>query len=94
MPNELKLNDHKTTEVLKVDIGGKIYSIPLGTSLKVKEYRKLKKIGNDEEGMFDFLAKYLGKEVVEDLSIQDITTIFNAWAEATKEASGMSLGES
>ena len=94
MPNELKINDHKTIEVLKVDIEGMTYSIPLGTSLKVKEYRKLKKIGNDEEGMFDFLAKYLGKEVVEELSLQDITAIFNAWAAATKEASGMSLGES
>ena len=94
MPTELKLNDHKTVEVLKVDIGGNTYSIPLGSSLSVKEYRKLKKIGNDEEGMFDFLAGYLGKEVVEDLSLGDITMIFNAWTKATQEASGLTPGES
>ena len=94
MPTELKLNDHKKTEALKVDIGGKTYSIPLGSSLSVKEYRKLKKIGNDEEGMFDFLAGYLGKDVVEELSLGDITTIFQAWTKATQEASGLTPGES
>jgi len=94
MPKNLNLNDHKQTEVLKVDIGDKTYNIPLGTSLKVKEFRKLKKIGNNEEGMFDFLAQYLGKDVVEELTMAEITTIFNAWSDATKEASGMTVGES
>ena len=95
MPKELKLNDHKTVEVLSVDIDGKKYNIPLGTSLKVKEYRKLKKIkGDDDEGMFSFLASYIGKDVVEELTIDEIRLIFNAWAAATQEAGGISVGES
>jgi hypothetical protein len=94
MPNVLNLNDHKETEVLSVKIGDKTYSIPLGNHLKVKDYKKLKKVGNNEEEMFDFLAQYLGQDVVEDLTIADMTAIFTAWSEATQKASGLKPGES
>ena len=43
MPTEIKWN----TEVIKVKIEGKEYSVPLASSLKVKEVRALIKLGRN-----------------------------------------------
>ena len=85
---ELTLN-RKELEVLKVNIEGESYSIPLGTSLKRKDLAKLK---TDDEVM-KFFEKYLGKELMDDLSIGEIKQIIDAWSEATKKAGGVTLGE-
>ena len=86
---EFTLN-RKKTEVLKVNIEGKTYSIPLGTSLKRKE---LKDLANEDAAM-EFLEKYLTKEVMDDLNIGELKQIIDAWSKATEEASGESLGKS
>jgi len=86
---ELTLN-RKEVEVLKVNIEGKSYSIPLGTSLKRKE---LQNLGN-EEAVMEFLEKYLTKEVMDDLNVGELKQIIDAWSKATEEASGVSLGKS
>ena len=85
---ELTLN-RKELEVLKVNIEDKSYSIPLGTSLKRAELAKLK----SEEKVMKFFEKYLGKELMEDLSIGEIKQIIDAWSEATKKSGGVTLGE-
>lgn len=85
---ELTLN-RKELEVLKVNIEDKSYSIPLGTSLKRAELAKLK----SEEEVMKFFEKYLGKELMEDLSIGEIKQIIDAWSEATKKSGGVTLGE-
>ena len=86
---ELNLT-RKEIEVLKVNIEGESYSIPLGTSLKRKDLAKLKT--NDE--VMKFFEKYLGKDLMEDLTIGEIKAIITAWSKATEEASGVKLGES
>lgn len=85
---ELTLN-RKELEVLKVNIEDKSYSIPLGTSLKRSELAKLK----TEDEVMKFFEKYLGKELLDDLSIGEIKQIIDAWSEATKKAGGVTLGE-
>lgn len=85
---ELTLN-RKALEVLKVNIEDKSYSIPLGTSLKRSELAKLK----TEDEVMKFFEKYLGKELMDDLSIGEIKQIIDAWSEATKKAGGVTLGE-
>lgn len=85
---ELTLN-RKELEVLKVNIEDKSYSIPLGTSLKRSELAKLK----TEDEVMKFFEKYLGKELIDDLSIGEIKQIIDAWSEATKKAGGVTLGE-
>ena len=85
---ELTLN-RKELEVLKVNIEDKSYSIPLGTSLKRAELAKLE----SEEEVMKFFEKYLGKELMEDLSIGEIKQIIDAWSEATKKSGGVTLGE-
>lgn len=85
---EITLN-RKEVEVLKVNIEDKSYSIPLGTSLKRSELAKLK----TEDEVMKFFEKYLGKELMDDLSIGEIKQIIDAWSEATKKAGGVTLGE-
>ena len=85
---ELNLT-RKEIEVLKVNIEDKSYSIPLGTSLKRSELAKLK----TEDEVMKFFEKYLGKELMDDLSVGEIKQIIDAWSEATKKAGGVTLGE-
>lgn len=85
---EITLN-RKEIEVLKVNIEGKSYSIPLGTSLKRKELQGL----GDEDAVMQFLAKYLGEDVLDDLNVGELKQIIDAWSKATEEASGVSLGK-
>lgn len=85
---ELTLN-RKELEVLKVNIEDKSYTIPLGTSLKRSELAKLK----TEDEVMKFFENYLGKELMDDLSIGEIKQIIDAWSEATKKSGGVTLGE-
>lgn len=85
---ELNLN-RKEVEVLTVNIEGKSYNIPLGTSLKRKELAKL----TDEKEVMKFFEKYLGKDLMDDLSIGELKQIIEAWSEATQKVSGVKLGE-
>lgn len=86
---ELTLN-RKEIEVLTVNIEGKSYNIPLGTSLKRKEIAKLSK----ESEVLKFFEEHLGKELMDDLSIGELKQIVDAWTKATQDASGVTLGES
>ena len=85
---ELTLN-RKEVEVLKVNIENKSFSIPLGTSLKRSELAKLK----TEDEVMKFFEKYLGKDLMDDLSVGEIKQIIDAWSEATKKSGGVTLGE-
>lgn len=89
MPN-LSLNT-KNVEVLKVDIDGTTYTIPLGTSLTRKQLAKLDK----EENVYKFLGEHLGDELVDNLPVKALRQIIEAWAKATEEANGkgVTLGE-
>ena len=86
---ELTLNRNET-EVLKVNIEDKTYSIPLGSSLRRKELSAL----NNQDAVDAFFEKHLGKELWEDLTVLEQKQILNAWSKATEEASGVKLGES
>lgn len=93
------LNSKKAKEVLKVEIGDKTYSVPLASSLKFKEVKKLlslKKLDGEEAitTFGEFFAAYLGADVVDNLTMDDITALANAWSNATSEASGITSGES
>ena len=92
---ELNLNkrrEEKKNERLGVIIGDKTYYIPLGKSLKIKELSKLDK----QEEVMKFFEQYLGKEVMDSLSVDDFQAIVEAWSEATtkQQGDGKSLGES
>lgn len=93
----------KDKRYLSLEINGKTYDLPLAGSMKVKELRKLVHIGKlPEEEQFDlqidFLAKYMGEAIVEDMTQDDITTIYQLWINASngrlQEDEDITLGES
>ena len=82
---------------------GKTYDIPLAGSMKVKDLRKLIHMGKlPEEEQFDLqidlLAKYMGNEVVDELTQDEIKGIYQLWISASngrlKEDEDITLGES
>lgn len=84
---------------LTVEIDGKTYRIPLARSLKVKEVRKLMRADKLSEAdqfdlMYDFMASYLGAEVVDDMTEGDLEQLFTLWTKANNEVGEVSLGES
>jgi hypothetical protein len=89
MVKKFKLNGKQTTNTLSVEIGSKVYSVPLAKSIKLKELRSMK----DEESIYEFFSKYIDSEVLEDLTANEYSQIVDAWVEANKEAEGISLGE-
>jgi len=96
MPN-YKLQK-KAAAFLTVEIDGKTYDIPLVNSMKVKEARQLLKVTKMEEGdqvdyLADFLGRYMGPEIVDEMTFADMFEIFRLWLKANEEAGGLSLGE-
>lgn len=83
-------------EVLKVNLGEDSFTIPLGSSLPVDEVLSLSQVKGTDKAKFmaEFLKKHIPEEIYKKLTVGEITEIFNAWSEATKEASGVTPGES
>lgn len=79
----------KEMKVLRVNIDDEHYEIPLGGSLKPKELASM----DTPAKTLAFLEKYIPKKVVENLCMDDYNALIRAWSEATKEASGISVGE-
>ncbi len=76
-------------KTLRVNIGDEHYDIPLGGMLKPRELAAM----DTPAKTMAFLEKYIPKKIVEDLCIDDYNTLVHAWMDATKEASGVSVGE-
>jgi hypothetical protein len=83
-------------EVLKVNIGDKSFSIPLGSSLPFEKMMKLTKSKGDErlQMMFDFLAENIPENILSILTMGEISQILKAWSEETEKVSGATPGES
>lgn len=91
----------KDAAFLTLEIDGAEYNIPLVTSMKIKEARKLLKIMKMNEDQIaemvdeltEFLGKYMGEEFVEDMTFVDMIEVFNLWKKANEQVGGLSLGE-
>lgn len=81
-----KVNDKvfdKEVEVIEVAIGKKTYTVPLAKYLPYKAIKKLRN-KNDLDSIVDVLAQYIPMEVLEELTMQQLTTIIEAWGNASK----------
>jgi len=76
-------------EVLEVNIGEGTYKIPLGSNMTIKQINSIQQA----ENINDFLKNYIPEEVLEELTIMQLTEIIKAWNDATKESVGMTMGE-
>lgn len=79
----------KEVKSLRVNIGEKHYDVPLGGALKPRELAEM----DTPAKTLAFLEKYIPKKIVEDLSMDEYNALVRAWADATREASGVSVGE-
>lgn len=89
----------KNEAYLTVEIDGKEYNIPLAKTMKVKEVKQILKIKNlkDSEAfefMCEFLSRYMGEDLVDNMTTGDITEVFDLWKKANDEVEGVTLGES
>ena len=96
MPKELNLNGN--VEVLVVNIGDKTFKIPLATSLPYKKAKELVKLAKaDEEsaldGFLEFFSQYIPSDVLEELTMRELTMLAKAWTGQTKKEGGQTLGE-
>lgn len=83
-----KVNDKtfdKEIEVIEVAIGKKTYEVPLAKYLPYKQLKKLKD-KSDLDSIIEVLGKYIPVEVLEDLNIQQLTSIIEAWGDASKDS--------
>lgn len=97
MPKELNLNSN--VEVLVVRIGDKKYNVPLATSLPYKKAKSLVKLAKTDEetaldGFVKFFGEYIPSDVLDGLTMNDLTALAKAWTGKTEEEGGQSLGES
>lgn len=95
---KLNLNNYTDKkETLEVRLNDKNYQIPLAGNMSVKDFKELRKaLKEEDEGiMIDFLSRYMGKEVVENLPMSALTAVFKAWGDASNGAEGdLTTGES
>lgn len=87
---KLVLGKKKAAAVLKVEIAGKAYSVPLAGSLTLKELNELK--GDDNIGS-TFFGKYIPDEVISELTLDDFKALNDTWKKASEKTSGVELGE-
>lgn len=81
-----KVNDKvfdKEVEVIEVAIGKKTYTVPLAKYLPYKAIKKLRN-KNDLDSIVDVLAQYIPMEVLEELTVQQLTAIIETWGNASK----------
>lgn len=79
----------KKEQFITIDFDGTKFNLPLGGSVPFVTLQKMK----SEDGIMEFLGKYIPAEVLETLTSDDVTQIFTAWSKATEEAQGVNVGE-
>ena len=96
MPKVFVLKDHlPKIEDFTVEIEGKKYKIPNAKKLKRSDLKLLNSIENgNTDVLFDFLGKYIGQDVADELTIAELEAVYMAWSQFIKDSQGASLGES
>lgn len=88
----LKINDSKDIEVIEIGIKDGTYQIPLAKYLPYKAIKKLR-TGNDIDAVMEILSKYIPMEVLDELTMDSIKQIIEAWSEASKDDTDDNLGK-
>lgn len=80
----INIDNTKNTEVVEVAIGKKTYKIPLAKYLPYKAIKKMRNT-KDIDAIIDILSNYIPMEVLDELTMQQITQIIEAWGDASKD---------
>ena len=81
----ITIDKTKDIEVIEVAIGKKTYKIPLAKYLPYKAIKKLRnKEENNLESIIEILSDFIPIDVLENLTMQQITQILEAWGNASQ----------
>lgn len=78
---DITIQPKKVIEYLNVNIGDETYKVPLAKYLKIGEASKL----DNNKAIIEFFNKYLGEDVVNNLTFDDLTEIAEAWKSVSTE---------
>lgn len=96
---------HETkTLPVKVVAGGRTrtYKVPLRGSLKLADvmlFREPDDLPEEKQGMhavdtfYQFLCRYIPKEAVDELDMDDLNAFYDAWDAASEQEDGITEGE-
>ena len=81
----ITIDKTKDIEVIEVAIGKKTYKIQLAKYLPYKAIKKLRnKEENNLESIIEILSDFIPINVLENLTMQQITQILEAWGNASQ----------
>lgn len=91
---QIKIDNKQYDEkdVLAINIGNKTYNMPLANCMPLKVLKKLTE-DVDVETIMNILGNYIPENVLDELTVNDIKSIFESWSEASKEVSGLDVGK-
>ena len=82
----ITIDKTKDIEVIEVAIGKKTYKIPLAKYLPYKAIKKLRnKEENNLDSIIEILSDFIPINVLENLTMQQITQILEAWSDASQD---------
>lgn len=87
---KIVLGKKKTVQTLDVEFGDKTYKVPLAGSLTIAELQALRE---GEDDGFTFFERYLPKEVISALTLNEFKELNALWKKESQESSGVDLGE-
>lgn len=81
----ITIDKTKDIEVIEVAIGKKTYKIPLAKYLPYKAIKKLRsKEENNLDSIIEILSDFIPIDTLENLTMQQITQILEAWSDASQ----------
>ena len=81
----INIESKNNIEVVEVAIGKKTYKIPLAKYLPYKAIKQLRNNNKDLDAIINILSTYIPMEVLDELTMQQITQILEAWGDASKD---------
>ncbi len=95
MPNVFVLKDHlKERKDFNVEIAGKVYTIPHIKKFGRDELAELSKAQKgDYDAMYGLMGLYIGQNVANGLSYEELEALYQGWSDFIKETEGTTLGE-
>lgn len=90
----ITIDKTKDIEVIEVAIGKKTYKIPLAKYLPYKAIKKLRnKDESNADSIIEILSEFIPMEVLDELTMQQISQILEAWSNASTDEDNNEVGK-
>lgn len=90
----ITIDKTKDIEFIEVAIGKKTYKIPLAKYLPYKAIKKLRnKDESNADSIIEILSEFIPMEVLDELTMQQISQILEAWSNASTDEDNNEVGK-